>query len=52
MPTYKRFEWAWLHRRQFIQDLEVIHHGRQHILDIPLTATEVAQLKLSGHLTT
>ena len=42
----RRFEWAWLHQPKFMEDLEAIHHSRQHCLSIPLSASEVAQLAL------
>jgi len=42
----KRFEWAWPHRPEFMQHLEEVHRGHRHVLEIPLTEEEFAQLKL------
>lgn len=42
----QRFDWAWLHDARFMHHLEAVHRGQRHVLEIPVTPEEFAQLDM------
>ncbi len=46
----QRFDWGWLHDAQFMRHLEEVHRGHRHVLEIPVTAEEYAQLDLQREI--
>jgi hypothetical protein len=42
----QRFDWAWLHEARFMQQLEEVHRGERHVLEIPITESEFSQLEI------
>ena len=43
----KRYEWQCLHQPMFMEQLEEIHQGIRHALEIPLSEAEFSQIKIS-----